>query len=1078
MSRIVGSSPESSRAAAERLGADVATDTVGAAARRRRRRRRPRLHAQRHPRPAGAGGDRRRQARGLREAAGGRPGRGRGAGPRWPPTAGVTATVPFVYRFYPTVREARARVADGTHRSGPAAARLLPAGLARRGRPTTTGGSTPRPAAPSRAFADIGVHWCDLVEFVSGHRITRLAARTVIAVPERGGRPVETEDAAVVLFETDRGAIGNLTVSQVSQGRKNRLWFSVDGADESLCFDQENPDVAVDRRPRGQPAAAARHQRAPGRRPLHRRPGRPPAGLPGLLRRLRRRHVRRAGRRCARRPADLRRRPARRPDHPAVLESSRQPAGSRSQRDPVPAAPTSPDREDSTSHDPNIPRRRRRRHRRQRPCGAAYARILSEQCPGRDRSPPSRSGRCWPTRPACTSRTSSTTRSGPRAQRRSEGPAPLGADTPTDTMEGYADAAPRLVRPGTFLLADGYQQPGEDGLPGAAMSSNVGGMGAHWTGACPRPGDSERIGFLPDLDELLAEGERLLNVDAHAFDDAPFAGEVRKRLSDALDDGRAEDRRVGADAAGGRSGSDDGRVTWSGSDVVFGDVTRANPNFTLVPEALVTEVLVSGRPGHRGPGARPADRRTSTSCGPASSSSPPTRCARRSCCGPPVSGRAALGRYLNDQPQTVFAVRLRDVEHRAGGGGRPARRAGDRAAERGQLGARTPTTSPFHGQVMQLDASPVPLADDDVPTPGTIVGLGWFCAKDLQESDRVEFDAGRDRRLRHAGDADPLPAHRARPRLDRAPRGRPSAVAAAARRAARTTRAAHLPARRVAALPGHRPDGRGPTTAPRSARPTSRGLGRRRASTSPATASSRPPIACNPTLTSVALAVAGARDIAPRSPRGEVTMLDSHVIQGRGFRNVARGRPGHRLPVPAAQPQLPRCRGQPARRHRRRRRRRAGPRARAAVDPAGPHVHPRRAARARPTSAGSSTSPPPSPCRKPGGLSVGRARLEVVVYLRRSVLPAGGLPHAVHRRRARASSCRRAPGRRPAVRRLHLQLHQRHLHLDDAGGRVRRHRRPRRHRHRDPRRGQHPELPDADRGVDRRVARAAASSTG
>ena len=45
-----------------------------------------------------------------------------------------------------------------------------------------------------------------------------------------------------MLFETDRGATGNLTISQISHGRKNRLWFSVDGAAESLCFDQENPE--------------------------------------------------------------------------------------------------------------------------------------------------------------------------------------------------------------------------------------------------------------------------------------------------------------------------------------------------------------------------------------------------------------------------------------------------------------------------------------------------------------------------------------------------------------------------------------------------------------------------------------------------------------------------------------------------------------------------------------------------------------------------------------------------------------------------------------------------------------------
>ena len=40
---------------------------------------------------------------------------------------------------------------------------------------------------------------------------------------------------------------------------------------------------------------------------------------------------------------------------------------------------------------------------------------------------------------------------------------------------------------------------------------------------------------------------------------------------------------------------------------------------------------------------------------------------------------------------------------------------------------------PFHGQIMQLDASPVPLAEDDPVAPGSIVGLGLFCAKDLQE---------------------------------------------------------------------------------------------------------------------------------------------------------------------------------------------------------------------------------------------------------------------------------------------------------------------------------------------------------
>ncbi|MFI1561581.1 Gfo/Idh/MocA family protein [Streptomyces sp. NPDC020490] len=156
--------------------------------------------------------------------------------------AGVTATVPFVYRFYPTVREARARVAAGA--TGPV--RLLHGSYLQDWLAADTDDNWRVDAAaggPSRAFADIGVHWCDMVEFVSGHRIVRVAAQTMTAVPERGGRGVETEDAAVVMFETDLGAVGNVTVSQISQGRKNRLWFSVDGATESLTFDQENPDT-------------------------------------------------------------------------------------------------------------------------------------------------------------------------------------------------------------------------------------------------------------------------------------------------------------------------------------------------------------------------------------------------------------------------------------------------------------------------------------------------------------------------------------------------------------------------------------------------------------------------------------------------------------------------------------------------------------------------------------------------------------------------------------------------------------------------------------------------------------------
>jgi predicted dehydrogenase len=156
--------------------------------------------------------------------------------------ASVVAAVPFVYRFYPTVRDARGRVRRGDVGS----VRLIHGSYLQDwlSRPEDRNWRVDAAlGGGSRAFGDIGVHWCDVVEFATGHRITRLVARmmTVPRGTDRSGP--DTEDAATVLFETDQGALGCVVVSQVSPGRKNRLWFSLDGARASLQFDQELPDA-------------------------------------------------------------------------------------------------------------------------------------------------------------------------------------------------------------------------------------------------------------------------------------------------------------------------------------------------------------------------------------------------------------------------------------------------------------------------------------------------------------------------------------------------------------------------------------------------------------------------------------------------------------------------------------------------------------------------------------------------------------------------------------------------------------------------------------------------------------------
>ena len=155
---------------------------------------------------------------------------------------GLTVAVPFVYRFHPMVREAAARIqAQGLGEIHSLSACYLQDWLLEPGDDDWR--VDDRLGGPSRAFADIGSHLCDLIEFVLGDRIARLSARTKTVLPERGGVQVRTEDLVALLFETERGVLGTAMVSQMAAGRKNRLALEVMGTAASLFFDQEAPDT-------------------------------------------------------------------------------------------------------------------------------------------------------------------------------------------------------------------------------------------------------------------------------------------------------------------------------------------------------------------------------------------------------------------------------------------------------------------------------------------------------------------------------------------------------------------------------------------------------------------------------------------------------------------------------------------------------------------------------------------------------------------------------------------------------------------------------------------------------------------
>jgi len=113
-----------------------------------------------------------------------------------------------------------------------------------------------------RAVADIGSHWLDLVSFITGLNIAEVFADFSTFIPVRkkpvqaqetfGGKlavasesveqAIQTEDYATILLRFEGGARGVLTVSQVSAGRKNRLYYEIDCAHSALAWDSERPN--------------------------------------------------------------------------------------------------------------------------------------------------------------------------------------------------------------------------------------------------------------------------------------------------------------------------------------------------------------------------------------------------------------------------------------------------------------------------------------------------------------------------------------------------------------------------------------------------------------------------------------------------------------------------------------------------------------------------------------------------------------------------------------------------------------------------------------------------------------------
>jgi predicted dehydrogenase len=172
--------------------------------------------------------------------------------------AGIVHAVTFNYRGNPLVQQARHAIARGDI-----------------GKPHFVVGQylqdwllkdtdyswrlEPDKGGASSALGDIGSHWCDLAQHLSGLRITHVLGDITTVIPKRkkpvGSREafaaadanqkveevdIRVEDLASVLLRFDNGAKGSFSVGQVCAGHKNDLEIEICGSKASLKWRQEH----------------------------------------------------------------------------------------------------------------------------------------------------------------------------------------------------------------------------------------------------------------------------------------------------------------------------------------------------------------------------------------------------------------------------------------------------------------------------------------------------------------------------------------------------------------------------------------------------------------------------------------------------------------------------------------------------------------------------------------------------------------------------------------------------------------------------------------------------------------------
>lgn len=181
--------------------------------------------------------------------------------------AGKVGAIAYTYRGYPLVEILRSKVASGAfgrlrRLSGCYLSQdvMAPDKYVWLFSPGTTG--------EFYVLMDLGIHWLDLAEYVSGERIAEITAnfsthqktRTWRGAAGEGPAPAGTpqadgsivihnplEEQADLLLRFENGAAGCVTVSGVSPGHPNTIILSADGPDGGFDWNQQEPNTFIER---------------------------------------------------------------------------------------------------------------------------------------------------------------------------------------------------------------------------------------------------------------------------------------------------------------------------------------------------------------------------------------------------------------------------------------------------------------------------------------------------------------------------------------------------------------------------------------------------------------------------------------------------------------------------------------------------------------------------------------------------------------------------------------------------------------------------------------------------------------